>query len=209
MEWDKHYVRQKLKLFSNELFEEIYLKSKIIEVPASTQVLKLGQYVKVVPIILSGRVKVFTFGEDKEFLLYYIRENESCIMSFSALINNEKSKIYAYTEENTIILALPGEDVIKWVRKYPEFNHFYLKFYQNRYDDLIETLRQVVFEKLDARIFKYLKERAMISGHEGIRITHKEISSDLGTSREVVTRLLKKLENEQLIKIEKNVIKII
>ncbi|MBK7638306.1 MAG: Crp/Fnr family transcriptional regulator [Saprospiraceae bacterium] len=84
-----------MKLFSDELIDEIYAKSKIIDVPAGTQILRLGQYVKVLPIVLSGRVKVFAYGDEKEFLLYYIRENESCIMSFSALLNNEVSKICA------------------------------------------------------------------------------------------------------------------
>ncbi|MBK8053533.1 MAG: Crp/Fnr family transcriptional regulator [Saprospiraceae bacterium] len=198
-----------MKLFSDELINEIYTKSKIIDVPAGTQILRLGQYVKVLPIVLSGRVKVFAYGDEKEFLLYYIKENESCIMSFSALLNNDVSKICAITEDTTTILTLPGEDVLKWTKKFPEFNHFYLKYYQHKYDDLLETLRQVVFEKLDTRILKYLSERSKISGNEGVRVTHKEISSDLGTSREVVTRIIKKLETEQYIKIEKNFIKIL
>ncbi|MBP6448055.1 MAG: Crp/Fnr family transcriptional regulator [Saprospiraceae bacterium] len=198
-----------MKLFSDELIDEIYAKSKIIDVPAGTQILRLGQYVKVLPIVLSGRVKVFAYGDEKEFLLYYIRENESCIMSFSALLNNEVSKICAIAEDTTTILTLPGEDVLKWTKKFPEFNHFYLKYYQHKYDDLLETLRQVVFEKLDTRILKYLIERSKISGKEGVRVTHKEISTDLGTSREVVTRIIKKLETEQYIKIEKNFIKIL
>ncbi|MFZ1455344.1 MAG: Crp/Fnr family transcriptional regulator [Saprospiraceae bacterium] len=198
-----------MKLFSDELIDEIYAKSKIIDVPAGTQILRLGQYVKVLPIVLSGRVKVFAYGDEKEFLLYYIRENESCIMSFSALLNNEVSKICAIAEDTTTILTLPGEDVLKWTKKFPEFNHFYLKYYQHKYDDLLETLRLVVFEKLDTRILKYLIERSKISGKEGVRVTHKEISTDLGTSREVVTRIIKKLETEQYIKIEKNFIKIL
>lgn len=209
IEWDKTSLRQKLKLFSDELIDEIYAKSKIIDVPAGTQILRLGQYVKVLPIVLSGRVKVFAYGDEKEFLLYYIRENESCIMSFSALLNNEVSKICAIAEDTTTILTLPGEDVLKWTKKFPEFNHFYLKYYQHKYDDLLETLRQVVFEKLDTRILKYLIEISKISGKEGVRVTHKEISTDLGTSREVVTRIIKKLETEQYIKIEKNFIKIL
>lgn len=209
IEWDKTSLRQKLKLFSDELIDEIYAKSKIIDVPAGTQILRLGQYVKVLPIVLSGRVKVFAYGDEKEFLLYYIRENESCIMSFSALLNNEVSKICAIAEDTTTILTLPGEDVLKWTKKFPEFNHFYLKYYQHKYDDLLETLRLVVFEKLDTRILKYLIERSKISGKEGVRVTHKEISTDLGTSREVVTRIIKKLETEQYIKIEKNFIKIL
>lgn len=209
MIWDKQILNQKLKLFSPELLDEIYYKSKIIEVPSGAEILKVGQYVKALPIVLSGRIKVFTFGEEKEFLLYYIKENESCIMSFSALVNNEASKIYAFAEDKTTLLLMPGEDVHKWSRKYPEFNYFYLKYYQNKYEDLINTLRQVVFEKLDVRVLKYLKDKSRMSNQAAIRVTHKEISSDLGTSREVVTRILKKLENDHLIKFENTLIKIL
>ena len=199
MNYSRHLLQQKFAIFNNELIDQIYLKSKVIEVEKSTEILRAGQYVSVVPIVLSGLVKVYTFSDDKEFLLYYIKEYESCIMSFTAGINHEMSKINAVTEEKSTLLLLASSDVIKWSRLFPEFTRFYLKFYQNRYQDMVDTLRHVVFDHLDQRILDYLKNRMEIEGDHSIKITHKEISTDLATSREVVTRILKKLENDKKI----------
>ena len=199
MNYSRHLLQQKFAIFNNELIDQIYLKSKVIEVEKSTEILRAGQYVSVVPIVLSGLVKVYTFSDDKEFLLYYIKEYESCIMSFTAGINHEMSKINAVTEEKSTLLLLASSDVIKWSRLFPEFTRFYLKFYQNRYQDMVDTLRHVVFDHLDQRILDYLKNRMEIEGDQSIKITHKEISTDLATSREVVTRILKKLENDKKI----------
>ena len=199
MNYSRHLLQQKFAIFNNELIDQIYLKSKVIEVKKSTEILRAGQYVSVVPIVLSGLVKVYTFSDDKEFLLYYIKEYESCIMSFTAGINHEMRKINAVTEEKSTLLLLASSDVIKWSRLFPEFTTFYLKFYQNRYQDMVDTLRHVVFDHLDQRILDYLKNRMEIEGDQSIKITHKEISTDLATSREVVTRILKKLENDKKI----------
>jgi CRP/FNR family transcriptional regulator len=199
MNYSRHLLQQKFAIFNNELVDQIFLKSKVIEVEKNTEILKVGQYVSVVPIVLSGLVKVYTFSDDKEFLLYYIKEYESCIMSFTAGINHDMSKINAVTEEKSTLLLLASSDVIKWSRLFPEFTTFYLKFYQNRYQDIVDTLRHVVFDHLDQRILDYLKNRMEIEGDQSIKITHKEISTDLATSREVVTRILRKLENDKKI----------
>lgn len=209
MEYNRDLLQQKFAIFNNDLIDQIYLKSKVIEVKKGNEILRVGQNVHVIPIVLSGLVKIYTFSDDKEFLLYYIKEYESCIMSFTAGINHETSQICAVTEENSTLLLLPSTEVVKWSRQFPEFTTFYLKFYQNRYKDIIDTLRQVVFDKLDQRILDYLKNKIKMEGEGSIKITHKEISVDLATSREVVTRIIKKLENDHKIMFENSRIKII
>lgn len=208
-EYTQSYLKQKFALFNQNLIEEIYSKSNIVEINKDQQILKIGQYISVVPIVLSGTVKVYTYQEDKEFLLYYIREYESCIMSFTACIQNEKSQIYAFTESKTILLLMPVTEVLRWSKIYPEFNAFYLKFYQRRYLDLIQTLQHLVFDHLDERIMFYLKQKAAILNHQPLKLTHKIIANDLATTREVVSRILKKLEENDKIKIENGVIKIL
>jgi CRP/FNR family transcriptional regulator, anaerobic regulatory protein len=208
-EYTQSYLKQKFALFNQNLIEEIYSKSNIVEIIKDQQILKIGQYISVVPIVLSGTVKVYTYQEDKEFLLYYIREYESCIMSFTACIQNEKSQIYAFTESKTILLLMPVTEVLRWSKIYPEFNAFYLKFYQRRYLDLIQTLQHLVFDHLDERIMFYLKQKAAILNHQPLKLTHKIIANDLATTREVVSRILKKLEENDKIKIENGVIKIL
>lgn len=209
MEYNRDLLQQKFAIFNNDLIDQIYLKSKVIEVKKGNEILRVGQNVHFIPIVLSGLVKIYTFSDDKEFLLYYIKEYESCIMSFTAGINHETSQICAVTEENSTLLLLPSTEVIKWSRQFPEFTTFYLKFYQNRYKDIIDTLRQVVFDKLDQRVLDYLKNKIKMEGEGSIKITHKEISVDLATSREVVTRIIKKLEYDHKIMFENSRIKII
>jgi CRP/FNR family transcriptional regulator len=203
------YLQQKFALFNQNLIEEIYSKSKIVEISEDQQILKIGQYISVIPIVLSGTVKVYTYQEDKEFLLYYIRENESCIMSYTACIQNEASQIYAVTESKTSLLLMPVSEVLKWSRIYPEFNAFYLKFYQSRYLDMIKTLQHLVFDHLDERIMFYLKQKASYHQDQPIKLTHKQIATDLATTREVVSRILKKLEADDKIRIENGVFYIV
>jgi CRP/FNR family transcriptional regulator, anaerobic regulatory protein len=209
MMYTRDLLQQKFAIFNNDLIDQMFLMSKVIEVKKGDEILRVGQYVNVIPIVLSGLVKVYTFSDDKEFLLYYIKEYESCIMSFTAGINHDTSQINAVTEENSTLLLLPSTEVIRWSRQFPEFTTFYLKFYQNRYQDIIDTLRQVVFDKLDQRVLDYLKIRIGMEGDGSIKITHKEISKDLATSREVVTRIIKKLENDHKIILKNGKIKII
>ena len=207
--YNKQLLRQKFAIFDEKLIDEMWTKSQIMEIAKDQKILRVGQYVSVIPIVLSGTVKVYTYHDDKEFLLYYIRENESCIMSYNSCINNEASQIYAITESQAILFLMPSSEVIKWGRVYPEFNTFYLKFYQLRYLDMIETLTHLVFEHLDDRIMVYLKQKALIHKSNSFKITHKEIASDLATTREVVTRIIKKLENENKLEMTGGILKIL
>ena len=166
------------------------------EVPAEIEVMREGQYLKAIPFVMQGLVKVFSRYDDKELLLYYIKPGESCIMSFDACLQNKPSKVYASTEENSTILLLPVEKVFQWMREYPEMNTLFFLQYNSRYSELITMINQVLFEKLDKRLMEYLKAKTRLTKKNPINIAHRKIANDLGTAREVVTRILKKLENE-------------
>ncbi|MDX1751616.1 MAG: Crp/Fnr family transcriptional regulator [Salinimicrobium sediminis] len=166
------------------------------EISRNTEILREGQYVKVIPVVLEGLIKVFTRHEDKELLLYYIRPNESCIMSFSAGLKNEPSKVFAVTEEDTTALLLPVDEVRLWIKQFPEINTLFFQQYNLRYQDLLNTIHDVLFEKLDKRLYNYLREKATLTGSNPLKISHRKIAADLGTAREVISRVMKKLENE-------------
>jgi CRP/FNR family transcriptional regulator len=121
-------------------------------------------------------------------------------MSFSASIRNEPSRIYAVTEENTRALLLPSQKVAEWTRQYHRINTLFYQQYNMRYAELLETIKYLLYHKLDKRILDYLIEKSRIKGEKIIDIRHKQIASELGTAREVITRLLKKLEKEGKIK---------
>ena len=121
-------------------------------------------------------------------------------MSFSSCINNDKSKIAAITEEESAVLLIPSDKIAKWVTEFPTINKLFYQQYDLRYAELIETIHQMLYYKLDKRLLDYLAEKVRVTGKNPIKITHKELAHDLGTAREVVSRLVKKLEKQDLLR---------
>lgn len=191
------------------LAKEIEAEASTMEVPANTEILREGQYVKVIPIVINGLIKVFSRYEDKELLLYYIQPEESCIMSFAASLNNEPSKVFAVTEEDSTILLLPVDKVSKWTKQFPDINNLFYQQYNLRYSELLNTINHLLFNKLDVRLLDFLRERAKVTNTTELKISHRQIASELGTAREVVSRIIKKLEAEKLVKQHSNYIEIL
>lgn len=191
-----------------DLLSLIRENSTQIDVPQDTEVMKEGQYIKSIPIVTKGLIKVYSRHEDKELLLYYIKPNESCIMTFDASLNNSPSKVFATTEEDSTVLLMPVDKVFSWLKKFPEMNHLFFKQYNIRYGELIEMINQVLFEKMDKRLLDYLKSKVKIKKQNPLKISHRQIANDLGTAREVVTRALKKLEAEDKVSQDSGSIKI-
>jgi len=183
----------------NELIEELIAVGKVMEFESDTEILKEGQYVKVIPIVLHGLIKVYSRHEDKDLLLYYIQPDESCIMSFAAGINNEPSRVFAITEDFTRVLLLPSDRMPEWLKNHPAMNTLFFRQYNIRYAELLDTIHHLLYHKLDKRIYDYLMEKSQIRGEKILKIRHKQIASELGTAREVISRLLKKMEKEGII----------
>ena len=192
-------LRKGFPLLDQDLLQEFARNAVMKEIPQGVEILKEGQHVKMVPLVVKGLVKVYSRYEDKELLLYYIRPSESCIMSFIAGLKDQPSKIFAITEEPTTLALLPSHYLEKWIREFPRFNMMFYNLYNLRYADMLETIHHLVFEKLDQRILEYLKKKNVITGVQALDIRHREIASELGTSREVITRVLRKLEKENKI----------
>jgi CRP/FNR family transcriptional regulator, anaerobic regulatory protein len=186
--------------FGKELFNTILEGSVVAPFPKNTELVREGQYVKVVPIVLKGLVKVFTGKKNKELLLYYIQPGESCIMSFSACLKSETSKIFAITQKETTVILIPADKLLKWVFEYPTINQLFYQQFDLRYTELIDTIHHLLFDKLDKRLLDYLKEKISLTGKNPVKISHREIANDLGTAREVVSRLIKKLEHQNRVK---------
>jgi CRP/FNR family transcriptional regulator, anaerobic regulatory protein len=190
----------RLPNLSQALQDQIRNNSALVEIPAETEILREGQYVKVIPLVIEGLVKVFTKYEDKELLLYYIQANESCVMSFTASLKNEPSKVYAITDENCKLLLLPVDKVAQWIGEFPDLNNLFFQQYNLRYSDLLETINQLLFDKMDKRLLDYLKEKVALTKKNPLKISHRQIASELGTAREVISRVMKKLEQEAKVK---------
>jgi CRP/FNR family transcriptional regulator len=178
------------------LREELLENAEIHQFPANSTLLDVGKYVKVLPLVLNGSIKVVKEADDKEILMYYIRPGESCIMSISACISNEKFKIKAITEEKTELLLVPYTFVNIWLQKYSTWNTFVINAYKNRFEHILDAFNAVAFQKMDERLLHYLKQKAQITKSKTIKVTHQQIANDLATARVVISRLLKELEHQ-------------
>lgn len=179
-----------------DLVSKIIAVSVIKDIPKDTEIVREGQFAKVIPIVIEGLIRVFTRYEDKELLLYYIKPNESCVMSFSTSIKNEPSKVFAITEEDTTVLLLPVDKVSQWVTQFPDINKLFFQQYNLRYSELLDTIQHLLCDKMDKRVINYLSEKAELTNINPLLLSHKQIATELGTAREVVSRIVKKLETE-------------
>lgn len=191
-----HSIQKALSGFHPSLIPEIERHSIVKEIPKGTTILQAGNYVKVIPIVIDGLVKVYGQFDERELLLYYIKPGESCIMSFAASLKNEPSHVFAQTEEDSTLLLMPVDRVSNWIKQFPEINTFFYHHYNLRYTELLDTINHVLFNKMDVRLYDYLKKKSALADHHALKITHVQIANELGTAREVISRVMKKLENE-------------
>ena len=197
---NEEIIQKKFNLIDPQMTNEVLKYGVVKEFEANTEIIKEGQYIRSVPVVLKGLVKVFSRYEEKELLLYYLEEEDSCIMSFSTSLNDGKSKIYAVTEQESTVLMLPVEKVSEWIKHYPRMNDMFYTQYNIRYSELLDTIKRLLIDKMDTRLFNYLKEKAEKTKTCFLDVKHKDIASELGTAREVISRMMKKLEGEGLVK---------
>lgn len=198
------------EIFEPSLLREIKEESTLIKVKAGNTILDFGETVRVIPIILSGSVKVSRLDEDnRELLLYYVNPKESCAMTFTCCMQQFPSEIKAVAEEDVEMLAVPIAVMDQWLVKFPSWKSFVMKTIHNRFNELLKTIDQIAFQKLDERLITYLKEKSKATHSTLINLSHQQIADELATSRVVISRLLKKLENEKKLLLYRNQIKLL
>lgn len=197
-------------LFEPELLDEIEAAGKCKLIKQGERLLDIGQEITVMPLIFSGAIKILREDDEgDELLLYFIEKGDTCAMTFSCCLGNGKSEIRAIAESDTELLMIPIEKMDEWMVKYQSWREFILDSYHTRMSELLETIDTLAFMKMDERIMKYLKDRAMVTNDDMIYSTHQDVANDLHTSRVVVSRLLKSLEKEGKIELSRNHIKVI
>lgn len=179
-----------------DLKEEIKRVGEIQSFEKGELLIREGQYLKVLPIVLKGSIRVFQTHEDREILLYYVLPQETCIMSLAACLFNNESPSNAITEEDTDVLFIPSNYINVWQRKFSSWNEFILKAYRNRYDELLDSFNNVVFKKIDERIMSYLNEYSLNHNTNKIPLSHQALAYELGTTRVVISRILKNFETK-------------
>lgn len=204
-----HELKIKLPTLELEFIQEILESSSILTIEKGQEIIKQDGFIPGVPIVIDGLIKVSARYDERSLLLYYIKPGESCVMSFSGCLKGIPSLIYATTEAATTAILLPVEKLQEWLRKYPSFNSLFYSQFDIRYTDLLSNIQQILFEKIDVRLFDYLKNKIAITGLGALKMTHQEIADELGTVREVISRIIKKLEAEDKLTQTKDGIKIL
>jgi len=168
---------------------------------AGDVILNENAYIRSIPIVLSGSIRVMrNDDEGREILLYYIKSGESCIMSFLGGIHQDTSKVRAVAEDETEILFVPVDKVITLIREHDDWLDFIFRLYHKRFEELLEVVNAVAFKKIDERLILLLQKKAELSKSKTITVTHEQLANELGTARVVVSRLLKQLEVDRLLK---------
>lgn len=192
-------------LFKTLLSADISKYAIIKVIDSGETIISEEAFIKSVPIVLEGSIKVMRTDPDgRELLLYYIRPKESCIMSFLGALHNEKSKVKAVAEEATTLLLIPPDKSAEWISKYPEWADFMFKLYHRRFEELLEVINSMAFDKLDQRLERLLRQKEDLHRSKSIQTTHQQLADELGTTREVISRLLKQMENQGLVVLGRN-----
>ncbi len=196
------------EVFEPELIEAIDKNAQYISLKADEVMLDAGQTVRAFPLVLSGLLKISRPDEEgKDLLLYYINPGESCAMTFTCCMQQYPSEVRAVAEEDTELLALPVAVMDQWLSIYPSWKSFVMRTIRTRFQEILTTLDQVAFQKLDERLVHYLKEKSKATGSPLLNISHEQIASELASSRVVISRLLKKLENDKKLLLYRNQIR--
>lgn len=173
-------------------------------------IMDYGKYIRMMPIIVKGTIKVLRKDErGKEILLYYLESSESCSMAYSCCVEAKKSEVKAIAEDDVELIAIPHTKLDEWLCKYPSWKNYIMRSFNERFLELLKSIESIAFHKLDERLISYLREKQRLSGSRLIKVSHYVIADELATSRVVISRLLKQLENDGKILLYRNEIKLL
>lgn len=196
--------------FEPALLEEISQIASYKEVPQDQDLIKPGDYMKFMPLLLSGSIKIMRPDDSgDELLLYHLEKGDTCAMTLSCCVGNKKSEIHAVTEMPSTILMIPINKMEEWSGKYKSWRNFVFNSYHERMMEMLESIDNIAFNNMDERLENYLKNKIEILNSKHIYITHKEIAGDLHTSRVVISRLLKKMEIQNKINLHRSFIEVL
>jgi CRP/FNR family transcriptional regulator, anaerobic regulatory protein len=203
-------VDQFKTLFEPELVKELDQHATLKSVKAGEVILDIGQTVRSMPIVLAGSVKVSRIDDEgRELLLYYVNPNESCAMTFTCCMQHYPSEIKAVAEEDVVMLTIPIRFMDEWLVRFATWKSFVMKTIRSRFHEMLNVIDQIAFQKLDERLVNYLKEKSKVTGSTLINLSHEQIASELATTRVVISRLLKALENDKKVLLYRNQIKLL
>jgi CRP/FNR family transcriptional regulator len=197
-------------IFEEALLDEIAKVAVFKEFKADDYLIEIGDYIKTMPLLLTGAIKILREDENgDELLLYFLERGDTCAMTLTCCMGQSKSRIRAIAETNGTMLMIPVEKMEEWLTKYKTWRNFVFDSYNVRLNEMLEAIDTLAFMNLDERLYKYLTDKAKVIGDTEIKNTHQEIAYEMHTSRVVISRLLKALELKGKIKLHRNKIEIL
>jgi CRP/FNR family transcriptional regulator len=196
-------------VFEPELIKEMAEFGALQQFKEGDLIMDYGKYIRMMPIVLKGTVKVYKHDDNgNEILLYYLSDMESCSMAYSCCLEAKKSEVKAVAEDDVELLAIPHHKLDEWLCKFSSWKNYVMRSFNERFIELLKSIESIAFHKLDERLIAYLKEKQRLSGSSVIKASHSTIADELATSRVVISRLLKQLENDKKIILYRNEIKL-
>ena len=186
------------------LYDAILNEAELKEAKAGTTLLKMGQNIKSAMLVVEGTIKLYQEDETGgEYFMYHLNPGEACAVTLVCNYHHEQSQVLAKAVTDIQYLAIPIEFMEKWLNEFKSWHYFVIKTYRSRYEELLKTIHEIAFKNMDERlefyILKYVKQFGKI-----VNLTHQDIANDLNTSREVISRLLKKMEHNGWIVMNRN-----
>lgn len=198
----------------NEAYGFIFEEDLIREIPevgvlklagAGEIIMDIDDYITSMPLLLNGAIKILREDEDgNELLLYFLERGDTCALTLSCCLGQTRSEIRAVAERETMYIMVPVSKIEEWTTRYKSWRNFVFESYQSRLSEMLKTIDTLAFMNMDQRLLRYLQDKAKINQSEELQVTHQQIAYDLNTSRVVISRLLKKLEIEGKILLQRN-----
>lgn len=193
--------------FEPALLEQLEKEGVERNFRAGDVIMRTGQYIKSTVLVLSGRIKIYRENEEgSEFLMYYLGPGEACAVSMICTIQSQTSEVMAQAEEDTEVLMLPVQLMDQLMNEYKSWYQFVIRTYRSRFDELLTVVDNIAFRNMDERLEFYLIRYVKNTGNKQIELSHQQIADDLNSSREVISRLLKKMEQRGRVKLQRNMI---
>ncbi len=198
-------LKRTFPFLEKELLKELSEFSSVIELRPGQSMMGEGDYIKSFPLVISGCLRVTRLSDEgNELLLYYLNQGEICAMSLTCCMGIQKSNIRMVAEEPSLVLTVPVDKPEKWMSDYRTWKEFMMYSYRKRFEELLDTIDSIAFMKLDERLIRFFEDRFRSTGKSYFTGTHQDIASLLNSSREVISRLLRNLEKNNLVVTERN-----
>ena len=205
MEWKKFFPH-----FEPELVELIEKNAVQRSFNAGDIIMRTGQYIKSTALVLEGQIKIYRENpEGGEFLMYYLQPGQACAVSMICAIQSGTSEIMAMAEEDSEVLMIPVHLMDDMMNQYKTWYQFVIQTYRGRFDELLSVVDNIAFRNMDERLEFYIKRYVEKAGKKNLEISHQQIADDLNSSREVISRLLKKMEQRGLVRLHRNMIELV